>query len=238
VQESCVPIWSGERRRTTKPKSEQEGPRLRRADGATKVKLGHGVHIAHIDFVEIYRTAFKSPQAARAFVKNVEDLPVEQARVKVALHQAARMVWLGDRIDEVARGRPAFQILFYIIAAEAVSKSVFDFKGRGQSKKYVLTFFEKICTATHRTRLDHAFGDGHYFDWRTAANILYSVRNEVAHESFYYTFHLQDDDDPTPTMTYLAGQSFEAHISLRELRQIILEGAVRGVEMLLRGSSV
>jgi hypothetical protein len=175
-------------------------------------------------------------QAARAFVKHVEDLPVEQAKVKVALHQAARMVWLGDRIDEVARGRPAFQVLFYVIAAEAVSKIVFDFKGRGQSKKYVLVFFEKICTAAHRTQLDHAFSNEKYFDWRTAANILYSVRNEVAHESVYYTFHLPYDDDPSPILTHLAGQFITAHISLRELRQIILEGAVRGVKMLLSAS--
>ena len=200
------------------------------------MKLGRSVQIAHIDYVEIYRPAFGSMEAARAFVKHVEDLPVEQAKVKVALHQAARMVWLGDRIDEVARGRPAFQVLFYVIAAEAVSKIVFDFKGRGQSKKYVLIFFEKICTAAHRTLLDHAFSNGPDFNWRTAANILYSVRNEVAHESVYYAFHLRDDDDPTPTLTHLADHVFTAHMSLRELRQIILEGAVRGVEMLLSGS--
>ena len=199
------------------------------------MKLGRSVHIAHIDYVEIYRPAFGSMEAARAFVQHVEDLPVEQAKVKVALHQAARMVWLGDRIDEVARGRPAFQVLFYVVAAEAVSKIVFDCKGRGQSKKYVVIFFEKICTAAHRTQLDHAFSNERYFDWRTAANILYSVRNEVAHESVYYTFHLPYDD-PSPVLTHLAGHSFTAHMTLRQLRQIILEGAVRGVKMVLSAS--
>lgn len=47
------------------------------------------------------------------------------------IHQAARMLWLGDRMGEIAKGRPALRLLFHVIAPEAVAKLVNNFKAKG-----------------------------------------------------------------------------------------------------------
>ena len=47
-------------------------------------------------------------------------------------------------------------LLFYLIAAEAVAKIVFGFKGEGKSKRHVQRFFGEICLEKHRDLLSRA----------------------------------------------------------------------------------
>src|ERR1700687_5986872 len=103
------------------------------------------LHIANIDFPAFYSDVLPTVDAAKTFYSQLESLPPEKNAAKIVFHQAARMVWLADQIDEVARGRPAFQVLFYLTAAELVAKVMFDFKGEGDSKKHVQRFFAEIC---------------------------------------------------------------------------------------------
>jgi hypothetical protein len=148
------------------------------------------------------------------------------------LHQAARMVWLADRIDKVARGRPALQVLFYLIAAEAVAKIAFQFKKVGQSKRYVKRFFGEICSKVHRTRLARAFSYSgiRFLSPESAVDLLYGVRCNVAHEGMYYNFNLMDDDNILTT-THVQGQeNLVSHITLEEIRRVVLEGALLGAK--------
>lgn len=94
------------------------------------------------------------------------------------------MLWLADRIEQVARGRPALLILFYLIAAEAVAKLVMGFRGEGESRRHVRIFFENICSQRHRSILANAFmtGFGGPLTLRKAVDLLYSVRCDVVHE--------------------------------------------------------
>jgi len=197
------------------------------------------MHIADIDFAEFYRPAFSDGGAARAFVDHVRATPKEHSLAKIALYQAARMLWLADRIEEVARGRPAIQVLFFLIAAEAVAKMVFNFKGRGDSEKHVKRFFGEVCSDEHRHRLDRAFSsDGvHYLAWQHAVQYLYKVRCDVVHEGVYFEMAMENSSGVASKLKrhrnsdpYLDPDS---HISCADLRQIILEGAVRGCRMLL-----
>ncbi len=111
------------------------------------------VHIADIDFPAFYASAFPNAGDSVRFFEEVEALPsASRQRVKAVLHQAARMLWLADRIDDVARGRPALQILFFLIAAEAVAKLAFNFSHEGKSRHYVHRFFEEICGDAHCLR--------------------------------------------------------------------------------------
>src|SRR6266446_6076256 len=114
-------------------------------------------HIAHIDFEEFYRPLFGSEAESKDFSNRVERAPDAQRPVKQVFHQAARLVWLGDRINEVAAGRPALQVLFYLIAAETIAKLTYMFEGRGQSRDYVRAFFEKLCSSSAQAILAHAF---------------------------------------------------------------------------------
>jgi hypothetical protein len=193
------------------------------------------MHVAHIDFAEFFSPAFVSAEATRTFVERVERLE-GPAPAKVALHQAARMLWLADRVDEVARGRPALQILFYLIAAEAVAKITSGFKGEGRSKVYVRKFFGEICSEEHRRTLRTAFASVAMVEsltWEQAVDILYGVRCDVVHEGRYFEFQLADDGDPTPVLTRWGGKTVVTRMSLSQLRRMVLEGTVRGVQMLV-----
>jgi hypothetical protein len=194
------------------------------------------MHIADINLPEFFSAAFPSGEAARAFVDGVERLngPVP---AKLALHQAARMLWLADHINEFANGRPALQILFYLIIAEAVAKIAFGFRGEGRSRTYVRRFFAEICSEEHRRQLSIAFSmprthQGN-MTYDQAVDILYDVRCDVVHEARYFGFHLAEEDDPHPMLTHWGGGDGIAHMTLSQLRRIILEGSILAVKMML-----
>jgi len=70
------------------------------------------LHVAAIDFPAFYAEAAGGPDIARMFYESLSNAGSEvRLTAKLILHQAGRMVWLADRIDAVARGRPALQII-------------------------------------------------------------------------------------------------------------------------------
>jgi len=189
-------------------------------------------HIAEIDFVDFYAPAFPDRAAAAAFYERVKKDSASNNRPKLVLHQAARMIWLADRVEEVARGRPAFQVMFYLIAAEAVAKLVFDFQGHGQSRKHIRRFFEEICCEADRERLARAFRlTSGYLNLRQTIDQFYLVRCDVAHEAMYYRFVMKDHESTYELLSgirFKDAESLTIEMSLQELRQIVLRGAVQG----------
>ncbi|HEV2379281.1 MAG TPA: hypothetical protein VG206_05745 [Terriglobia bacterium] len=192
------------------------------------------MHIAGIDFAEFYASAFSNPADARNFVGTVKSLN-GPAPAKIALHQGGRMVWLADRMEDVAAGRDALQILFYLIAAEAVAKIVFGFKGEGKSKHHVQRFFGEICLEKHRHLLSRALesAPGYFLTWEETTSKLYEIRCDVVHEGQYFGFHLQRGGSQFPLMADFEDPNLVAHVRLVDVRQIVLEGIVEGVRMLL-----
>jgi len=190
-----------------------------------------GVHIADIDFDEFYSPVFGSKQEAEVFHRELQNLSPPDNAPLVTYHQAARMIWLGDRIDTVARGRPAFQILFFIVAAELVAKMVFNFPGEGESRKFVQRFFGEICTPKHRQSLADAFFrlQGN-LTAEEAVDLLYKVRCDVAYRGQYYTFTLRSGSFPMMTGV----ENISTNLSLGDLRRIVLEGAVLGCQRMLK----
>jgi len=196
------------------------------------------MHIADIDFAEFYAPAFPGLTDAKTFYASVNSLS-GPAPAKIALHQGARMLWIADRIAEVAAGRDAFQILFYLIAAEAVAKIVFRFKGEGKSREHVKRFFGEICTDQHRTRLSQMFEcqPSGWLTWDEAVDQLYDVRCDVVHQGQYFLFSLKLFSSSVSTLAdprAELGSIIVAHLSLADLRQIVLEGIVEGVKKCLR----
>jgi hypothetical protein len=197
------------------------------------------VHIANINFPAFYEEVFPNPKAARDFYSEVDGLPPEHNTAKIILHQTARMVWLADKIDTVARGRPAFQILFYLIAAELVAKLVFQFKGRGKVGHYVLKFFTDICGNETKVRLGNSFKRTPYGDVSAeeAVQLLYHVRCDVAHEGMYYCFSLPLNERECPVLVNMDGESFTTDLLIGEIRRMVLEGAVLASGKLLKTAS-
>lgn len=183
-------------------------------------------HIADIDYTRFFRNVFSDYGEAKAFIESIEKTDTDKCLAKLVIHQTARMLWLADRIDVIARGRPALQILFYIIAAEAVAKIYKNFKGEGRSKEHVLIFFEQLSSDEHRSLLSKAFvakPSRKCLSTKEAATLLYDVRCDVAHRGQYFEFHLSGE---TPITTQYKGGFVTASISIGEIRQIILETAV------------
>ena len=196
------------------------------------------MHVAEINFTDFYSSAFPSRDESRAFVECVEAIPVTTSKAKIAMHQAARMIWLADRLEEVARGRPALQILFYLIAAETVAKTVAGFTKTGKVKFHVCLFFEQICSDRHRDRLRTAFlrdGPGPPLSVGECVDLLYKVRCQVAHEAVYFNFHLRIETDRFPMISPTPDDDIYVipQITTLGLRQVILEGALLGAKALL-----
>jgi hypothetical protein len=193
------------------------------------------LHIADIDYTAFFLPAFPNQEDAKAFVNSVEAISADVSKAKIILHQAARMLWLADRIEEVAAGRPALQVLFYLIAAELVAKIVFKFDGEGESRRYVRRFFEEVCSDQQQAVLKRAFKkDGASLTLREAIDRLYDVRCDVVHEGMYFTFILPAHKGGTPMLTLTKEQgSVIAMMAIAELKQVVLEGAVLGARRLL-----
>jgi hypothetical protein len=131
------------------------------------------------------------------------------------------MVWLADRIDAVARGRPALQIMFYMIGAEAVAKLAAGYEGEGKSRAHVRLFFSKYCTAAQRERIRRAL------EWavplpppspEAIADYLYKIRCDVVHRGHYFEMTLPAEE------------------CILEVRTVVLEGTIRAAQELSKAS--
>jgi hypothetical protein len=199
------------------------------------------MHIANLNYVDFFQSAFPDRLEAERFVNLVENIPATESKAKIVLHQAARMIWLADRIDEFARARPALQLLFYLIAAEAIAKIVVGFQGESQSRKHVRIFFEEICSDDQRQVLAKAFSrvPSGYLTVRETIDLLYDIRCDVVHEGRYFTFTLPETTDGYPMITTVGDEVFTAYVSITEIRRIIIEGAVLGANKLVpRGAEL
>lgn len=193
-------------------------------------------HIAHIDYSEFFKSAFPTIEEAHGFVNLVEEIPKETCKAKIVIHQAARLLWLSDRIDDVAKGRPALLIMFYMIAAEAVAKLVFKFQGKGQSRKYVQRFFADLCDEKHQLILKTAFWkdpSGPHLTVSQAVDLLYDIRCDVVHEGQYFSLQLPNLSDPDRMLIIHRSESLIASITSGEIRQIILEGSLIGARRMV-----
>lgn len=190
--------------------------------------------IAQINPEKFYQQAFPSTGKASEFFKTA----LAQKEAKQILYQVARMLWLADQLEPFTKGRHAFQILFYLTAAELCAKIVRNYSGETQSRQHVRIFFEEICTDTHRQKLRDGFsrqdenGIDCQVDIRKVIDILYDVRCDVVHRG-EYDFFLQtekDDGDSIQNLVSKMPMPISVSIKLHELRQIILEGAIEGVK--------
>jgi len=158
---------------------------------------GKALHIAAIDFPAFYAEAAGSLQAAREFYDTVSTpgSPI-LARAQLILHQAARMVWLADRVKAVSEGRPALQILFYVIAAEAVAKLAVGYEGDQRSWPHILMFFNVFLTDEQRIEMHRALDGAQPRPGRSPDELvdyLYGLRCDVAHEGRYFDMLVTDD---------------------------------------------
>jgi hypothetical protein len=194
------------------------------------------MHIAQIDFQEFYGPAFGGRNEVAEFVSCVRKIPASVCPAKIVIHQAARMIWLADRIEECAASRPALQIMFFMIAAEAAAKLVEGYDGEGESKYHARFFFSDICSSEHRNLLSQAFSrdlSNDFLTYEEAVDFLYNIRCDVVHRGRYFEFLLKSEKYALPISNLVDDQLLVAHITARQLRQVVLEGALLGALQVL-----
>lgn len=194
--------------------------------------------ITSLDYVEFLSGPLGSERARSlyALAQGASD-----STAKIILHQTARLVSLADWMSEAAPARPALKIFFYVVLAEAVAKLASGFAGKGESRAHVQCFFEKYCSTEHRQQLERSFrrirnGPHPFMSAAEAIDVLYNVRNDVAHRGQYFTFNLLEHGH-TATITPYESESIEAHLSPERLRQIVVCAAATAAEQLVRGAT-
>lgn len=191
--------------------------------------------ITSLDYEKFFAEALGDP--ARAGDLYARARGAADSTPKVILHQTARLVSLADWMDEAAPSRPALKIFFFVVLAEAVAKMTFAFTGKGESKAHVHRFFEELCPSPDRDMLSASFRrtDTTPYRWlgtSEAVDVLYNVRNSVAHRGEYFLFNLLEPGH-TATITPYEGGGLQALLPPHELRAIVIRGAIAGAEKLL-----
>jgi hypothetical protein len=194
--------------------------------------------ITSLDYESFFATALEGPEvAADLYARACAACDVNAKRV---LHQAARLASLADWMDKAAPARPALKIFFWVILAEAIAKMAFSFTGTGESRNHVHKFFEELCPTEDRARLASSFRRTNttphsLLNTSEAVDVLYNVRNSVAHRGEYFLFNLLEPAH-SATITPYEGGTLQALISPSELRAIVIRGAIAGAEKLIAAS--
>lgn len=187
------------------------------------------MHVSQIDYPTFFEDALGTKLGVGEFVNCVQNLNGNEFSGKIALHQAARLIWLADRLEEeYAKGRDGLQILFFLMAAEAVAKIVQGYDKEGQSKNHVRIFFEEYCHDNAKQKLAGAFRVTDTMmpvSLEEAISYLYRIRCDVTHRGNYFSYSLCDETG-FEMITPDGNSSLVASIKLAELRKIILEGAI------------
>lgn len=191
--------------------------------------------ITTIDYVDFFAEPLGDPERARDLYSRAQAAPEPTA--KIILHQTARLVSLADWMSTAAPSRPALKIFFYVVLAEAVAKLASGFTGKGESRRHVQQFFETYCSPASRGQLERSFrrirnGPHPFMSASETVDVLYNVRNDVAHRGQYFTFNLLEPG-LTATITPYEGESLEAHLSPEALRHIVVLAAAAAAEGLI-----
>lgn len=194
--------------------------------------------IPSLDYIEFFADALGDASAAKHLYERAQ--AASDSTAKIILHQTARLLTLADWMDEVAPARPALKVFFYVVLAEAAAKLAFGYAGEGESRRHVHRFFEELCTSADRDRLGRALrriaGAPHpLLTTEEAVDILYDVRNDVAHRGQYFTLNLLEPGH-VGTVFYHKSGGLQAELSAADLRAIVVRGAVGAAERLLGAS--
>lgn len=187
-------------------------------------------------WVDFYAPFFPSRSEASVFVQQCEALPGPHA-AKIIMHQGQRLVSLADDIPKIRPKRESLQLLFLIICAENIAKLADGFEGEGQSRRYVGRFFERFLEQDEQHLLGRSLldADDHLqrpLGFPRVLDFLYDIRCSVVHEGVYWDLALHDGR--MPMLNVFSGQTVIAHLTLQQLRNLVVVGCVRAAQSRLQ----
>lgn len=181
-------------------------------------------------WIEFFAAFFSSIDEARAFVEPLESLDVEDRKhpAKIMMHQTKRLISIADDLPIIRAGQESLQLLFLLICAENIAKMHDNFDDDGQSKAYVVKFFNQFVVGDDKKTLESSFAT-HAIKSLTLEEIaktLYSVRCDVVHEGRYWGFHFHNGKYPILNTE----PDVNVYITLNVFRRIIGRGCIRAIQ--------
>jgi len=178
---------------------------------------------------------------AKEFIITCDKSSVEKNNAWVMLNQTQRLIYLADNADKIKQSRDAFKVLFLIICAEVIAKLYKNFEDEGESKKYVKIFFEEICSLedfnslsgaiiTDKPKSPTVLSSSEFVDF------MYDVRCSLVHEGRYWEFSFKDESKLGPFFWCCFAKTeatVVVGITYQKLRNIIVKGAIRAIQMYL-----
>ena len=95
-------------------------------------------------WIEFYRRFFPSFEGAEEFVQACEAQDPPNNTAKLIMHQGQRLISLAEEIPKLRPARPALQVFFLVVCAEAVAKLEEGAAPEGGSRKAVRRFFKEL----------------------------------------------------------------------------------------------
>jgi len=188
-------------------------------------------------WVSFFAPHFADQNATENFVSKCESLTPSDSNhiAKIMMHQTQRLVSLADEIVKV-RPRESLQLLFLMICAENISKLHDGYEGDKDSKKYVKKFFSKYLSEPDKEKLQRNFNDNKSmaldaYDFEKVIDLLYDVRCDVVHEGKMWDFNFSHNDH-IPVVN--ADPDVTVHLTLAELRDIIVRGCITAIKEKLK----
>ena len=195
------------------------------------VKSINPKHVARLDRAGYLGMFFKSENIdnfARDILKNKDE-----NLAKNIINNSARLSWIADKIDTFAKGRPTFQIMYYIIIAESVAKLADNYKGEGKSKHYSIKFFKEFLPDHYYSVFSKSFENlrkQKFLNVEETATLLYKIRCDLSHEGKYFYFNLRFENDKLAPNSHFDDLSIVSHITLNELKAVVLSGAINAAK--------
>jgi hypothetical protein len=174
-----------------------------------------------------YSPHFQSDGELYDFIKACEKQFSPTNMAKIIMHQTQRLVSLSDDVQKIRPNDEPLQLLFLIMCAENIAKLHDNYVGETKSKFYVTKFFDDFVSDNDKKVLANGFIDNddkwlRPLSFEKVVDMLYRIRCDVVHEGNYTDFTFYDGKmellNIEPNVT--------AHISLKDVRGIIIRGCI------------
>ena len=178
------------------------------------------------DWLAFYQLFFPSRDGARAFVMACESQTPPNNVARVMMHQGQRLISLAQDIPSIRPARESLQIFFLVVCPEALAK--LDAGAGLGSREAVRHFFTVLVPEPHRSAFGNGFTSHSHVALgpEAAADVLYDVRCDVAHEGNYWSFALHDGG--TPMLT--SAPPVIAKITIAHLTDIVAWGCIAAAQ--------
>ena len=200
------------------------------------------------EWVDFYESYLASRVEAEGFVNSCEEQEPPNNKAKIIMHQGQRLVSLAQEIPKLRPNRESLQVFFLVVCAEAVSKLDAD-STSGGSKAAVVRFFKEFVPADQQLTLANGVRRRQHTDERRtsgsegtdwmnpasgeeraqrqladAVDVLYAVRNSVAHEGNYWDFSLRSGD--VRMLSIVEGWVVNSNITISSLCSVVAHGCI------------